>query len=201
MHQTRHPTSAKLVGTTVELLESKRPDEIAVDDILALSGISKGSLYHHFEDLNELLEVAQIVRYSNWVDRSIELLARVISSSITREEFLSGLSQVTNLTQSSEYSQVRAERVRTIANAQANPRFKIALGAEQERLTLAISDVIRDAVARGIYRSDLNIRVAAVFIQSYTLGKIVDDITTEHMDSEDWNSLIYEITDRVFFTK
>ena len=57
-----HPTKALLIATTVTLLDTKLPNEIAVDEILEASGISKGSLYHHFEDLGELLEIAQVER-------------------------------------------------------------------------------------------------------------------------------------------
>ena len=53
-----HPTKQLLIKTALELMETKLPTEIAVDEILTNSGISKGSLYHHFEDLAELLETA-----------------------------------------------------------------------------------------------------------------------------------------------
>ena len=49
-----HPTKSLLISTTVKLLGTRLPGEIAVDEILDASGISKGSLYHHFEDLGEL---------------------------------------------------------------------------------------------------------------------------------------------------
>ena len=74
-----HPTKSHLINTTVSILDEKLPNEIAVDEILEKSGISKGSLYHHFEDLGQLLEVAQVERYAQWVDRSIEILIKLIS--------------------------------------------------------------------------------------------------------------------------
>lgn len=75
-----HPTKALLISTTVTLLDTKLPNEIAVDEILEASGISKGSLYHHFEDLGELLEIAQVERYAAWVDRSVDALVQMIST-------------------------------------------------------------------------------------------------------------------------
>ena len=55
-----HPTKAVLVRTVVELLDTQMPSEIHADNVLEISGISKGSLYHHFEDLGELVETAQV---------------------------------------------------------------------------------------------------------------------------------------------
>ncbi len=62
MRQSVHPTKTHLIETAVKLLDTQLPHEIAVDEILDKSGISKGSLYHHFEDLAELLEAAQVAR-------------------------------------------------------------------------------------------------------------------------------------------
>ena len=59
-----HPTKRLLVETAVKMLDSKSPAEILAEEVLETSGVSKGSMYHHFEDLQELVEVAQVYRYS-----------------------------------------------------------------------------------------------------------------------------------------
>jgi AcrR family transcriptional regulator len=38
-----HPTKSLLISTTIEILDEKLPGEIAVDEILEKSGISKGT--------------------------------------------------------------------------------------------------------------------------------------------------------------
>ena len=63
-----HPTRTKLIQTTVTLLDEFRPAEITVDMILHESEISKGSLYHHFQDVEELFEAAEISRFIDSVD-------------------------------------------------------------------------------------------------------------------------------------
>lgn len=196
-----HPTKAKLVQTAVELLETKLPTEIAVDEILEISGISKGSLYHHFEDLGELLEFAQIARYAAWVDRSVGLIVSIISEAKTQEELLAGVAKMSAITQSLEYKSHRYERARTIANSVSSPRFAAALAVEQKRLTDSLEDVIREVKEKGFFRKDLDPRVAAVFIQSYTLGKIVDDVVDVHIDQEAWNNLINTMVKHTMFAE
>lgn len=190
MLSTFHPTKAKLVQTAVELLETKLPTEIAVDEILEISGISKGSLYHHFEDLGELLESAQIARYAAWVDRSVGLIVSIISQAKSQDELFAGVVKMSEITQSLEYKSYRFERARTIANSVSSPRFSAALAIEQKRLTDSLEDVIREVKEKGFFREDLNTRVAAVFIQSYTLGKIVDDVVDSPVDQKAWNDFV-----------
>ncbi len=199
MRQTVHPTKTVLIETTVALLESQLPHEIAVDEILDKSGISKGSLYHHFEDLAELLEEAQVSRYATWVDRSIALIVAIVSQAKTRDDLFTGLKKMTELTQSAQYKGFRYERARTIGNSEGNERFQKLLAVEQERLTAGLTDVIREVIEKGFFKKDLNPHVFAVFIQSYTLGKVVDDIVTNPLKSQDWDDFInYMVAKSVF---
>ncbi len=188
-----HPTKTRLIETTAELLENQFPQDIQVDEILEKSGISKGSLYHHFEDLGELLESAQVFRYSTWVDRSIGLIVPVLSSVKSRDEVIEGLRVLTKYTQSAEYRATRFSRARTLANSESSDRFRKALGIEQERLTAALEDLVAEAKNKGLFKAHLNARVIAIFIQSYTLGKIVDDIVPEPVLQEKWDDFILDM--------
>jgi AcrR family transcriptional regulator len=193
-----HPTKNKLVETAAEFLKVKDPSAISVDEVLEASGISKGSLYHHFEDFGELLEIAQIRRYADWVDKSIETLLSVLTGVKTREGIVSGIKLVTRATQSPEVQTARMQRARTIGNSMKNERFRIALGIEQERLTSALEDMFREAIERGWYRSELNPRTCAVLIQAYTIGRVVDDVVDNPIDAESWYDLIDELVERLF---
>ena len=193
MTPTVHPTKTRLIETTVALLEVQFPEAIQVDEILEKSGISKGSLYHHFEDLGELLEAAQVARYAQWVDRSIGLITPILSGAKTRDDIINGLRQATLYTQSSEYKATRFQRARTLANSELSTRFQKSLGLEQDRLTTALEDLVLEAKNKGLFREHLDARVVAVFIQSYTLGKIVDDIVPTPIIQENWDEFIIDM--------
>ena len=193
MPQAIHPTKARLIETTAQLLESHFPQDIQVDEILEKSGISKGSLYHHFEDLGELLEAAQVTRYAIWVDRSIGLMTPLLSEAKTRDDIIESLGRATVYTQSSEYKSTRFNRARTLANSESSERFHRALGAEQERLTAALEDLVQEAKNKGLFKAEVDSRAVAIFIQSYTLGKIVDDITPMPISQEIWDNFIVDM--------
>lgn len=118
-----HPTKVALVNTVVALLEDRRADEITSEQVLELSSISKGSMYHHFVDFPALIDTARVVRYARWVDRSIELLTKAVTSAKTKEEFFAGLSEIIQITQSPTLRASRFERARILGLADGNAKI------------------------------------------------------------------------------
>jgi AcrR family transcriptional regulator len=193
-----HPTAERLVSTVVVLLDAKDPSKILVDEVLTKSGVSKGSLYHHFADFSDLIEAAMIVRFASTVDASIGAITRVVTTATSAQEVLAGLERVTDETQGPATAAYRAERIRSLALATTNERFRAALGVEQRRLTESVADIVREGQLKGWIRPHLDPQVVAVFIQAYTLGQIVDDIADIPMDAAAWNALVDDVARQIF---
>ena len=193
-----HPTRVRLIETVAAMLDEKTPREITSEEVLAVSGISRGSLYHHFEDFQDLMAAAQVARFSKQVDLSIEALTAALTGSRTSEEFIEGLRRITIATQSGRSMKSRIERVTTLSHAGADARMRAQLGKEQARMTEALTDLIRETQERGLYAKDFDPRAAAVLIQAYTLGKVVDDVVETPMDPDAWIDLIMRLIERVF---
>jgi AcrR family transcriptional regulator len=184
-----HPTKELLIETVLEILKTESIDQINSDQVLEKSGISKGSMYHHFEDFGDLLEHAQVRRFAGFVDYSIHSISQLLTVK-TKQELLDGLRLVTRYTQSAELKGQRLYRVTAIANAGQSERMRKNLAAEQNRLTAALADLFREVVARGWGNPKVQPQTLAVFIQAYTMGNIVNDFVDEKMDLENWLWLI-----------
>ena len=193
-----HPTRERLLLTTVELMDTENPEKVGVEMVLEKSGISKGSLYHHFEDFPSLLEAALVYRFHRVVDSSIALIANTVATATTREEFFADMEKVTAITHSREMTAIRFERARALGHAGTSERFREALGVEQQRLTLAFADLVREAQNQGWVTNDIDPMAAAVFIQAYTIGKLIDEVTAEPVDEQEWLKLIHRMVERTF---
>jgi hypothetical protein len=93
------------------------------------------------------------------------------------------------------------ERARLIALSDGSERLAEILAKEQLRLNRAIRQVFVDAQAQGWIRKDISVQAATVFIQAYTLGKILDDLVPNPIDDNDWNGLIGLFVERTLLTK
>lgn len=192
-----HPTKRALVVTVLEFLKSTKPADITSESVLAKSGISKGSLYHHFEDFDDLIETAEVYRYAAYVDQSIHLLTKVFQTASNRDQMVAELKKVTRFTQSPQLMPQRMDRATSISLANSNPRMMKKMNAEQDRLNEAIIDIFREARERGWISKEIDIHAGAIFIQAYTLGIIINDVSGKKVEPEAWNELIDMFLERI----
>lgn len=194
-----HETKNELIKTVITLLDNVALDEITSEKVLEISGISRGSLYHHFEDFSELLEMAQIRRYSSYVDKTIEAMTKLFNSANSRDELIAGFKEVSASVHATEPAHSRIERVTTISRVRDNPRMAAALGKEQERLTETLADLFHKLQLRKWGNPALEPRTAAVFFQAYSLGRAVDDFTTSQVSQENWLLAVSLMIEKIFY--
>ncbi len=196
VNEAGHETRNRLLTTTVDMLDEHPEKEVTAAEILRRTGIARGSLYHFWDTIADLIEEAYLVRYSRYVEKSGGVISQMLAECKTKEEFFIGLSRVTELTQDPARSANRYERARILGMTQNNPKFKKALGQVQRSLTDLFTEQFTEVQNRGWFNKDFDPRAAAVLIQAYTLGKIVDDVVDNQMDAIAWNALIGLIVDR-----
>jgi AcrR family transcriptional regulator len=196
-----HPTKQALIKTLIDLLETKTAEEISVDEVLQASGISKGSLYHHFADYSDLVEDAMVIRYGKFVDLSMELMHPLLDTAKTKEEFIENLKIITRKTQSDKNSKNRMERARLIGQAGSNERLRHKIGKEQKRLNDDLNQIIQEAINKEFFSKDLDAQATALFIQTYSLGLVLNDIAENPLDKDRWTNHIDRMIELAFISK
>ena len=191
-----HPTRRNLVTATIQLFEVLSPVDIAIDEVLRACNVSKGSLYHHFKDLADLLDQAMLAKFSMGVDEHIELIESVLQTASSQREVLEGFRIVTDISQQPSLRDQRTLRMNLLLRADREPALATKLAVEQRRLTDALEVQIQRMQVLGWVRSDFNARAAAVLIQAYSIGRRVDQIVEDSVLQGDWNTLIYQVIEQ-----
>jgi hypothetical protein len=107
------------------------------------------------------------------------------------------LKKVTRFTQSPDLMPQRMDRATSISLANANPRMMKKLNVQQDRLNEALIDIFREARDRGWINKEVDLHAGAVFIQAYTLGIIINDVSGKKLDSKAWTDLIDLFTSKI----
>ena len=191
-----HPTRRNLLAATIQLFEELSSEDITIDEVLQASNVSKGSLYHHFKDLADLLDQAMLAKFSIGVDEHIALIESVLQTASSQREVLEGFRTVTDISQQPSLRDQRTFRMNLLLRADREPALAAKLAVEQQRLTNALETQIQRMQVLGWVRSDFNARAAAVLIQAYSIGRRVDQIVEDSVLQEDWNTLIYQVIEQ-----
>jgi AcrR family transcriptional regulator len=182
-----HPTSVALQRAAVALLDEHAVDAVTVEMVLARSGASKGSLYHHYRDFDALMDVAQVARFASVVDAAVGEVAEVLEGSSSRQEVLDGLVAVLV---SPSGTAARSRRIHLLAQAGLRTSMRDLLGVEQQRLTDELADLLSAAQVVGRLRAELDPYAVAVLLQALAIGRAVDDVVPRPMADSAWESLL-----------
>lgn len=178
------------MDTVSTMLDSDNPHDILVDEVLRISGVSRGSLYHHFGDFPGLVHETLLRRFSQNVEADTRAMWNIAEHAESQESYWNKIRQLSAVTQVPERAPIRAERARLVSLASSDEKFGQALAREQESLTQGMSDAIALAQSKGWVKAELSPRAIAIFLQAYSLGRAVDDIAEEHVPNKDWLYLI-----------
>lgn len=199
MNRTAHPTRQALISTVVELLQTKNPENLKVDEVLSHSGISSGSLYHHFRDLPDLIDHAMVARYADDVDASIDVLEQIVANATDRESLSAQIRALTVATTSPERHLQRFVRAQAMTRATTHDRFRSALAPEQERLTNAIANLVRILQSKGFFDSSVDPVAASMFIQAYSLGFVINDVSGHPVSPDAVIAMVMRFHEKVLF--
>lgn len=195
--RTTHPTKQALIDTMLQLMGEAAADAITADLVLERSGISRGSLYHHFEDFADLYEHALVRRFAAFVDESIAVFDVAFTVAKSVDDVRAALEAHAAFVHSPARAVQRATRIAVLAEAVRSERLRTAFGREQSRLNGAIADLVRRGQAHGWIVGDLDPHAVAVFIQAYTVGKVIDDVSADPIDPVKWDLLVRRILSTV----
>ena len=196
--QIPHPTAQLLIETVVNLLDQKSVDYITSEEVLQLSGISRGSMYHHFHDFEDLVDTAMVKRFSSYI---AETNAGFIALSLTvrnAKDLRAALKRMTHAVHVPERAQYRFERIRIFGRASEHPNLRTKLAAEQDLLTDTMEHHVSQWQERGFLVREFSARSIAVAIQAIVIGRVVDEIADKHVDRDDWLALMDRIIDTFF---
>lgn len=185
-----HPTAEKLMQTVSAMLDSEHPHEILVDEVLRVSGVNRGSLYHFFGDFPSLVRTTLLRRFSANVAADGEAMRAVAHTASSKEEYWAKIVELSALTQVAHRAPMRLERARLISLATSDDEFAQALASEQQRVTDALAEAITIAQERGWVDAQLNPQAIAVFLQAYSLGRSVDDVAERNISNDDWQQVV-----------
>jgi AcrR family transcriptional regulator len=183
-------TRERVLAVAVEQLERGGEAAVRVDELNARSGVSIGSIYHHFGDRDGVIAAAQLRRFSRYVEGEIASLAEVVREARDLSQFRRSLLQLAKGSHLSLRRAVRWGRIAIVASTIGRDDLRDDIAHLQTRLTDEFQAHVAQGQARGFFRSDLDARAVAVFVEAWTLGLVLNDLDDRGVPEAAWLAVV-----------
>lgn len=200
MSHVGNDTRARLLEATNNLIARVGLNGVTSTSVLSESGVSKSSLYHFFQDFDELINEAQILQYKQMFASRWKNFREISSNSSTSADFFAGLESRLREYQLNERQDFRFRRVSIIASSKYSFLLRDAVGQLQEDLIVDWTQAFELAQAKGFLVRTYSPRSIALTLQALLLGKVFDDVLPASMDNEEWISLYLKVFKDAFLS-
>jgi AcrR family transcriptional regulator len=178
-----------------QILDEGGEASLRLADVSRRSGVSIGSLYHHFESREGLIRAARERQFLQSLPTDADDVANLLATATTPEQFAERLEQIVRITQTPDRAANRLRRVELIGAAAARPELLEAISATQT-MVLDVGEALASAFKeRGWLKDGIEPRSLALFVQAITLGRVLGDLDQRGVDQESWAQLLLRALD------
>jgi AcrR family transcriptional regulator len=190
-------TIAAVLEVTMEVLDAHGEQGVRMEEIQRRSGVSSGSIYHHFGDRDGLIAAAQVERFDRVVRDDAVGVVTTLSEAANRGDaavYLEAMRSQTAMVVLPERARIRWARVTALASGWRRSDLLVALGESFSRLIDALTDGVVQLQPLGAIDADLDARAVAIYSQIHSLGLLLNELDPRAITDEEWLVIMQRIS-------
>lgn len=193
----RRPQQARAVATVeravaaaVELIDEVGAPGVRFAQVAERSGVSNGSLLHHFSSLDSLLSTAEAVRY----ERAVSARMAVARDAVLASGDVAALREVVERTAQAvaagAFDELRWSRLSALSFARHRPELRTLLAGTIRSLRDQLADLLTELHAKGMLAYAVPSGAVTGFLHAHTVGRLVEDVVDDRLPPEQWVALL-----------
>ena len=179
-------TKEAFLRVAIDAIDEAGESNVRLEAILEEVGVSPSSLYHHYGNLNGLIEAAQIERFRRAnLGNALEFKRRVEETE-TLEEFKVVIDGLMDIFFSTKRTHARMQRANALGSAFGRPELLEALGEAQREALVIGTEAMNIAKYKGFLRKNLNTAAFIAWYDSQSFGLVLVEITQDKTLAAEW---------------
>jgi AcrR family transcriptional regulator len=179
-------TISKIVEFAAKELDEVGAVQFNLDRVIEKSGVSRGSIYHHFGDRDGLIVAVEVSEIVQILTSGNERIRRLFTEAASGEEIIQGIESALRAGNQGRGPKYRRRRIASLATAQHSPAIAQALAEVQVSETSYFEETLRMGADKGFIQPREPLVGTADVIQSLLVGRILVDILNDDERDETW---------------
>jgi AcrR family transcriptional regulator len=169
-------TIDRALNAVTSVLDSGGEGSLRLVDISKQSGVSIGSLYHHFGSRNGLIAAARERQFREGLSYPGQIEAKTYLAAKTPADFVRVFDDMLRSSEAPEVAEGRRHRFELIGSAASRPRDLPGVIALESAYLSAGEEIGRALYDRGWLKDGVEPRTFALFLHSLSMARVVRDL-------------------------
>lgn len=191
----------ELIDATIEIILRDGIDALRIEDVCERVGVTKGSLYWHFNDRTGLIRESLLEHMRRLGEAQLSALSEAVGSDATRDEYLGRVAGALVDPFDAAEVESRWQRLELITTSRRDPELAAIMSDIQRRHQRYLTDLMETASARGLLRSDVDPKALAAMFVAVGMGSNLLSLLGEDGPApEAWTGLLLVMIETLFPT-
>lgn len=183
-------TRDRVLAVALAQLEAGGEAEVRVDRISTESGVSIGSIYHHFGDRDGVIAAAQAQRFTRSTEEELTAFLESAAGTLDGAAFRRSLVAAATAGEAASRRAKRWELVAVLASTIGRAELEREIVAAQTRINDQLTAWVVDHQTNGVLRADLDPRAVVAMLWSLKFGPALNDLDANGADEQAWFAAI-----------
>ena len=180
-------TIQTVIDATIQVMRTSGESGVRIQEISEMTGVSIGSIYHHFGDRSGLIREALLYQFAANARQDIERIRTWIANIHSTQDLSANYERMVKFLSQHFEHQSALERAAIVGTMTARPELREALSLVQHDLTDSLTEAMQVLKDRGMLKEFINPRAAATLMSGMLFGKVIAELDTEPVSDFDWN--------------
>lgn len=192
-------TRERLVAITLDVILKEGISAVRVDQVAAEADVTKGSVYWHFKDREELIRAALGEHLRKTSAQTIEGISHAFDEAKDKNDYLALITPYLANPFDSEQADDRWNKLDLLVQSRRDPLLADMIRQFQVNNQEVLVELMESAQTHGYLRDDVDPRAVATILSAVYLGSNVVDILGDSAPGpEAWWNLLFVLIESLF---
>lgn len=182
-----------VLTATAKVLSKQGEGKVRIQEISSQTGVSIGSIYHHFKNREGLILAALVDAFSKGFRRDLENMVNWLDSVNEIAQLTQDTDRIRGLIDKHWAEADALHRISILGSVQGRRELKAALTKVQTELFDRLAQSIERLQGLGFIKSNLSTRAVSVHGIGMILGRAISEIDATPVSSSEWNQVVLEM--------